>query len=213
MEWRSALGAFFCLLFVATVQRALAETAPVASTKSAAVATPATGAAATAAAVSPQYRLQPGDVLSITVWKEKELETEALVRPDGGLSFPLVGDVSAAGHTIEEVRATLAQRLRPFIPDPVVTVSIKSIGGNHVYVIGKVQRPGEFTFSRPLDVMQALSLAGGATPFASLNDIVILRRQNGGAERVLHFHYGDVSRGKRLEQNVILESGDTVVVP
>jgi polysaccharide biosynthesis/export protein len=213
MEWRSALGGFVCLLFPAILQSALAETPPVASSRSAAVATPVSGATAAAPSVSPQYRLQPGDVLAITVWKEKELETEALVRPDGGLSFPLVGEVSAAGHTIEEVRATLAQRLRPFIPDPVVTVSIKAIGGNHVYVIGKVQRPGEFTFSRPLDVMQALSLAGGATPFAALNDIVILRRQNGAAERVLHFHYGEVSRGKGLEQNVILESGDTVVVP
>jgi polysaccharide export outer membrane protein len=185
--------------------------APVA--KATGVATPPTAVTAPPAGISPQYRLQPGDLVIITVWKEKDLETEALVRPDGGLSFPLVGDVTAAGHTIEEVRATLVQRLRPYIPDPVVTVAIKTIGGNHVYVIGKVQRPGEFTFSRPLDVMQALSLAGGATPFASLNDIVILRRQNGAAERVLHFHYGDVARGKHMEQNVILESGDTVVVP
>jgi polysaccharide export outer membrane protein len=208
--WRSALGAFFCLLIVVTAPSAVAQ-APVA--KPTGVATPSTAVTAPPAGISPQYRLQPGDVVIITVWKEKDLETEALVRPDGGLSFPLVGDITAAGHTIEEVRATLVQHLRPYIPDPVVTVAIKTIGGNHVYVIGKVQRPGEFTFSRPLDVMQALSLAGGATPFAALNDIVILRRQNGTAERVLHFHYGDVASGKRLEQNVILESGDTVVVP
>ena len=203
MGRRSAPGAFFCLLMLVTAGSSVAE---VPATKS-------TSAAPSPASVSPQYRLQPGDLLTINVWKEKDLETEALVRPDGGLSFPLVGDVTAAGHTIEEVRATLVQRLRPYIPDPVVTVAIKAIGGNHVYVIGKVQRPGEFTFSRPLDVMQALSLAGGTTPFAALNDIVILRRQNGVAEHVLHFHYGDVARGKSLEQNVILESGDTVVVP
>jgi polysaccharide biosynthesis/export protein len=202
MGWRRTLGASFCLLIVVTARGALAEV-PAGSTTSPAAAPPS---------VSPQYRLQPGDVVTIKVWKEKDLETESLVRPDGGLSFPLVGDVNAAGHTLLEVQATLVQRLRPFIPDPVVTVAIKSIGGNHVYVIGKVQRPGEFTFSQPLDVMQALSLAGGATPFAALNDIVILRRQN-GAEHALRFHYGDVSRGKRLEQNVILESGDTVVVP
>jgi polysaccharide biosynthesis/export protein len=110
------------------------------------------------------------------------------------------------------VRLLLTQRLKPFIPDPVVTVLIKSIGGNHVYVIGKVTRPGEFPFSRPVDVMQALSLAGGTTPFAALNDIVILRRQN-GAERVLRFRYGDIERGRDLDQNVVLESGDTVVVP
>ncbi|GAC1453490.1 MAG: hypothetical protein PVSMB6_08000 [Steroidobacteraceae bacterium] len=160
-----------------------------------------------------QYRLQPGDIVAISVWKEKDLLTEALVRPDGGLSFPLAGDVEAAGHTVEQVRSTLATRLKPFIPDPVVTVAIKSIGGNHVYVVGKVARPGEFPFSRPLDVMQALSLAGGATPFAAVNEIVILRRHNTGDEHVLRFHYADVARGKRLEQNVVLESGDTVVVP
>jgi polysaccharide export outer membrane protein len=95
----------------------------------------------------------------------------------------------------------------------VVTVAIKAIGGNHVYVIGRVNRPGEFPFSRPVDVMQALSLAGGATPFAALNEIVILRRDNHGGQRVLRFRYGDIARGKGLEQNVLLESGDTVVVP
>jgi len=210
MGWRSALGVFFCLLIAVTTCSALAETPTGKSTGSSQA---PTGVSTSAAGISPQYRLQPGDLLTIRVWKEKDLETEALVRPDGGLSFPLVGDVTAAGHTIEEVRMTLVQRLRPYIPDPVVTVAIKQIGGNRVYVIGKVQRPGEFPFNQPLDVMQALSLAGGATPFASLNDIVILRRQNGGAEHVLHFHYGDVARGKSLEQNVILESGDTVVVP
>jgi polysaccharide biosynthesis/export protein len=210
MGWRSALGGFFCLLIVVTAGSAVAEVPP---TRTTGVGTPSTAVTTPPAGITPQYRLQPGDVLTIKVWKEKDLETDAVVRPDGGLSFPLVGDVNAAGHTIEELRATLVQRLRPFIPDPVVTVAIKSIGGNHVYVIGKVQRPGEFTFNQPLDVMQALSLAGGTTPFASLNDIVILRRQNGGAEHVLHFHYGDVARGKSLEQNVILESGDTVVVP
>jgi polysaccharide biosynthesis/export protein len=193
--WRSALGAFFCLLFIATPALEAADL-----TKQ------------QAAAPEEQYRLQPGDVLMISVWKEKDLEGEVLVRPDGGLTFPLAGELEAAGHTVAELRAMLVQRLRPFIPDPVVTVAVKAINGNHVYVVGKVQRPGEFTYSRPLDVMQALSLAGGATPYAALNDIVILRRHN-GQERVLRFRYGDVARGKSLEQNVVLESGDTVVVP
>jgi polysaccharide biosynthesis/export protein len=193
--WRSALGAFFCLLIVVMPGLGAADL------PKGQITTP-----------DEQYRLQPGDVLTISVWKEKDLEGEVLVRPDGGITFPLAGELEAAGHTIAELRTTLVQRLRPFIPDPVVTVAIKAINGNHVYVIGKVQRPGEFTFSRPLDVMQALSLAGGATPFAALNDIVILRRHN-GQERALRFRYGDVSRGKSLEQNVVLESGDTVVVP
>jgi polysaccharide biosynthesis/export protein len=194
--WRSALGALLCL--IAAVASA-AE--PNNNNKERVITDDAL-----------HYRLQPGDLLVISVWKEKDLDTEALVRPDGGLSFPLVGDIDANGRTIEDVRLLLTQRLKPFIPDPVVTVLIKSIGGNHVYVIGKVTRPGEFPFSRPVDVMQALSLAGGTTPFAALNDIVILRRQN-GAERVLRFRYGDIERGRDLDQNVVLESGDTVVVP
>lgn len=159
------------------------------------------------------YRLQPGDIVTISVWKEQDLETDALVRPDGGLSFPLVGDIEAQGHTIAEVRQELDERLKPFIPDPVVSVAIKAIGGNHIYVLGKVSRPGEFDFSQPIDVMQALSLAGGTTPFASLNRIVILHRDNRGVQRALHFHYAAIARGKDLDQNVLLQSGDTVVVP
>jgi polysaccharide biosynthesis/export protein len=198
-RWRAALGVGLCLL-AAVPHRAVAD--PAASGRH----------DNKNAGADLDYRLQPGDVVTISVWKEKDLETEALVRPDGGLSFPLVGDVDAAGRTIEDVRAILAQRLKPFIPDPVVTVAVKLIGGNHIYVIGKVNKPGDFPFSTPVDVMQALSMAGGATPFASLNDIVILRRQN-GKERVLRFRYGDVMRGRSLAENVVLESGDTVVVP
>ena len=159
------------------------------------------------------YQLQPGDVLTISVWKEKDLQVETMVRPDGGMSFPLAGDVVAEGRTIEQVRAVIAERLERFIPNPVVNVAMRAIGGNHVYVLGTVARPGEFPVSRPIDVMQALSLAGGATAFAAVNDIVILRRDNRGQQRVLRFRYAEIELGKALEQNVLLESGDTVVVP
>ena len=184
----------------------LAALAAVAGFPSCAVAAPAAGSRL-------DYRLQPGDTVTISVWKEKDLETEALVRPDGGLSFPLVGDVAAAGHTLRQVRDTIAQRLKPYIPDPVVTVAIKEIGGDHVYVLGRVNRPGEYPFSQPIDVMQALSLAGGTTPFASLNHIVILHRDSSGEQHAMRFHYADVAHGRDLSQNVLLHSGDTVVVP
>ncbi|SRR5579883_613968 len=178
------------------------------------VAVAETAAAARAAdGAQLDYRLQPGDVVTISVWKEKDLETEALVRPDGGLSFPLVGDIEAAGHTLRQVRDALAQRLKPYIPDPVVTVAIKAIGGDHVYVLGRVNRPGEYPFSQPIDVMQALSLAGGTTPFASLNRIVILHRDGNGEQHAMRFRYAEVSHGRDLSQNVLLHSGDTVVVP
>jgi polysaccharide export outer membrane protein len=158
------------------------------------------------------YRIQPGDLLTISVWKETDLQGDVLVRPDGGLSFPLAGEHMAAGHTVEELRQAIDEKLRKYIPDPVVTVSVKGIGGYRVYVVGKVSRPGEYPFSRPLDVMQSLSLAGGATPFADVNDIVILRRE-GDRQVSIPFRYDDVARGRKLGQNILLKSGDTVVVP
>jgi len=158
------------------------------------------------------YRVQPGDVLTISVWKERDLQGDILVRPDGGLSFPLAGDVDADGKTTQELTDALAEKLKKFIPDPVVTVAVKQIGGNRVYVLGKVNRPGEFSFSKPVDVMQALALAGGATPFAEVNDIRILRRE-AGVLKSMAFKYSEVERGKELAQNVLLRSGDTVVVP
>lgn len=148
----------------------------------------------------------------VSVWKEQDLQAEVLVRPDGGLSFPLAGEIQANGRTVEEVRAAIDERIRKFIPDAVVTVTVKTIGGNRVYVIGKVNRPGEFPFSRPIDVMQALSLAGGTTPYAAVNDIRVLRREN-GKQISIAFRYSDVERGRDLAQNIELHSGDTVVVP
>lgn len=159
------------------------------------------------------YRIQPGDVLLISVWKEADLQAEVVVRPDGWLSFPLAGDQVAEGRTIEELRKALVERLRKYVPEPVVTVSVRQLGGNRIYVMGKVNRPGEFPFSKPLDVMQSLTLAGGTTSFADTNDIRILRREENGKQVVIPFRYDDVARGRRLEQNIVLRSGDTVVVP
>jgi polysaccharide export outer membrane protein len=158
------------------------------------------------------YHLQPGDVVEVSVWKETDLQKDVLVRPDGGLTFPLAGEVDAHGKSVEDVRAILAERLQRYIPTPVVTVALKAIGGNRIYVLGKVNHAGEYPFSHALDVMQAISLAGGTTPYAALNDIVILRRQN-GRQQSFNFHYSDVARGRSLPQNIELESGDTVVVP
>jgi polysaccharide biosynthesis/export protein len=158
------------------------------------------------------YLLQPGDVLEVTVWKETDLTGEVLIRPDGGMSFALAGEIHAAGHTVAELTATLEKRIRKYEPDAVITVSIKSAAGNRVYVIGKVNHPGDFPLVRPTDVVQALSLAGGATPFADTNGIRILRRE-GDHQRTIPFRYGDIEHGRRLDQNILLQSGDTVVVP
>jgi polysaccharide export outer membrane protein len=163
-------------------------------------------------AARPPYQVRPGDVLQVSVWKEDYLERDVLVRPDGGISFPLAGDVVAADHTVSEIRDSIAQKLARYIPDPVVTVAVKEIGGNKIYILGQVQRPGTFVMNPRVDVMQALAMAGGATPFAALNDIKILRR-TGDGQQVIDFRYSDVERGRRLEQNVMLEGGDIIVVP
>jgi polysaccharide export outer membrane protein len=158
------------------------------------------------------YHIQPGDILQVSVWKEQDLQSEVLVRPDGAFSFPLAGDVDTRGKSVEELRNELTTRLKRYIPDPVVTVAVRQIVGNRIFVLGQVNRPGDFQFSRPVDVMQALSMAGGTTSYAALNDIVILRRERGQLQTI-RFHYAEVARGKDLAQNILLNSGDTIVVP
>jgi polysaccharide export outer membrane protein len=135
-----------------------------------------------------------------------------LVRPDGTFSFPLCGQIDARGKTVTELQDTVTTRLKKFISDPVVTVSIQEVKGNKVYVLGQVNKPGEFVVNPRVDVMQALSMAGGTTPFAALGDIVILRRTDNG-QQALPFKYADVARGRNLNQNIMLQAGDVVVVP
>jgi polysaccharide export outer membrane protein len=160
-----------------------------------------------------RYRIQPGDVLLVSVWKETDLTQEVIVRPDGNISFPLVGEANAAGTSVEALRQDIADKLKKYIPDPVVTVSVQQLTGNVVYVIGKVNRPGQFPIARNVDVIQALSMAGGTSTYAALNSIQVLRRGSDGKQTAIPFEYGDVEKGKNLEQNIVLQAGDVVVVP
>ncbi len=158
------------------------------------------------------YKLHAGDRIEVSVWKEVDLQRKVTVRPDGRFTFPLTGDIQANGRTADEVRAEIETRLRKYIPEPVVTVSVEEVLGNRVYVIGQVARPGMFVMNPQLNVLQALSLAGGTTPFAKLDSIGVLRSA-GTAQRTLPFRYSQVVEGKNIEQNITLESGDVVVVP
>ena len=171
------------------------------------------GHARAQAAEDGAYELNAGDVLVITVWKEPDLSREALVRPDGKITFPLVGDVMAAGNSPEQVQAAIVEKMQLYIPDASVNVAVAAVNGNKVYVLGKVARPGEYVVTRQLDVMQALALAGGLNSFANEDKIRILRRQPDGSQQALRFDYSDVSNGKRLETNIMLTSGDLVIVP
>ncbi len=158
------------------------------------------------------YRVGPEDLLEISVWRDDALKRDALVRPDGGISFPLIGEVAVAGKTVQEIRSEIARRLVKFIPEPVVTVAILKTGSQRIYVIGKVNKPGDFPLGRYVDVLQALSMAGGLTAFASADEIRVMRR-DGERQVVLPFEYGRVVRGQNLEQNIRLRAGDVVVVP
>ena len=165
-----------------------------------------------APAADVSYLLGPEDVVKISVWKDEHLTQEVVVRPDGMISFPLVGDIPAAGRTIEDVRLELVKRLNKFVPNPHVSVLATKIISYKIYVIGRVNKPGEFLLGHYTDVLQALSLAGGLTPYAAENDIRVMRR-NRGEQQVFQFRYGDVRKGKDLSQNIILERGDVVMVP
>lgn len=158
------------------------------------------------------YLIQSGDVLQLSVWHEPDLSKDVLVLPDGWVALPLVGEVRAAGATVADLRERLTQRFTAFIPEPTVTVTVLQPSGNKIYVLGKVNRPGEFAVARPVDVLQALSMAGGTARFAALNRIVILRR-DGVNQLTMPFDYEEVADGGNTDQNVVLKAGDVVIVP
>ena len=171
-------------------------------------------AADTAEAIDPDtYRINRGDVLAISVWREETLQSsEVLVRPDGYISFPLVGNLRVAGKSVPELGVEITAGLQKYIPDPVVHVTVRGLSGNMVYVIGKVARPGVFPMNSQVDVVQALAMAGGMTPYAAANKVRILRRED-GRQTANPFAYGDIEKGDKLEQNILLRAGDVVLVP
>jgi polysaccharide biosynthesis/export protein len=170
------------------------------------------GATPTAPAIDPGYRLGAEDVLLISVWKDEQLTREVVVRPDGMFSFPLVGDIQAEDRTVDEIRTDLVKRLTKYIPNPNVSAAVTKVLSYKIYVVGRVNKPGEYLIGHYTDVLQALSLAGGLTPFASENDIKVIRRLK-GQQKVFLFRYGDVRKGQELEQNILLQRGDSVIIP
>lgn len=169
--------------------------------------------AAPGAGDSPAYRLNPGDVIRLSVWKEDSLTREATVQPDGSVAFPLAGQVPAAGKSAAELEAEIARRIARYVAEPVVTIELLDAKGNRVYVLGEVQRPGQFQLDRPTSLAQAIALAGGLTPFASKRAIRLLRRDAGGAEQAIVIDFERATRAGGAEANLVLQAGDTIVVP
>jgi polysaccharide export outer membrane protein len=158
------------------------------------------------------YRIGPDDLLDISVWKEESLQRKLTVRPDGKISFPLIGEVMASSRTPEELQQEITERLKKFMPAPVVTVIIDKVSAYKIYVIGEVKNSGQFQAGSYIDVLQALALAGGLSPYAAKNKIKILRREN-GVEKAIPFEYSGIESGNDLRQNIILQRGDVVLVP
>jgi polysaccharide export outer membrane protein len=159
------------------------------------------------------YRIGPGDALKVVVWKHDELSTQVAVRPDGAISLPLVGDVPATGRSAPEIGADVQNRLHRFYQDdPPVTVQVQEVKSYKIYVVGEVNKPGEYAPSHEVTVLMGLSLAGGFTRFADANRIVIVRRDARG-ERRIPFDYSAVVDHGDLQQDIALELGDTVIIP
>ena len=164
-------------------------------------------------AADSEYTIHPGDVLQITVWKEESLDREVLVLPDGTITFPLIGSFMVKGMTPETVQKVVKTKLANLIPDASVAVLIKAPLGHSVSVIGQVTKSGEIMMGHRLTVMQALSQAGGLTPYADESAIIVLHRDKNNKESSTPFPYDDVISGHNLDKDITLKPGDVVVVP
>ena len=159
-----------------------------------------------------QYQIGAGDVLEISVWKDESLSRVLVVPPDGILSFPLVGDISTSGMTVSRLRKKVTELISVYVPDPTVTVMLKELNSLTAYVIGKVNKPGQFPITMGTTVMQLLSKAEGLNPYAAEDKIHILRTKNFTTVRI-PFNYSEVVKGRILDQNIVIQRGDVVVVP
>ena len=164
-----------------------------------------------------EFLIGPEDVLVVTVWRNQELSKEVIVRPDGKISLPLIGDIVAAGLTAQALSKQIADGLVEFMSTPTVSVQVKEINSYHVFVVGEVSRPGKIPLKSFTSVIQGISLAGGFTTFASRNNVHVLRMvKNGQGEPrqvMIPVPYTDIVKGRNLEANFILKAGDVIVVP
>lgn len=158
------------------------------------------------------YVIGPEDELSVNVWREADLSRSVPVRPDGKISLPLLDDVQAAGLTPMQLGSEITTKLRRFIADPQVTITVSRVNSQRIYIVGEVGRAGAFPLVPNMTVLEALSSAGGCSPFAKQTKIYILRLE-GGQEIRRPFNFKEVLRGQRMEQNILLKPGDTIVVP
>jgi polysaccharide export outer membrane protein len=165
-----------------------------------------------AATEDPNYSIAPEDVLTIDVWKEPEISRTVPVRRDGKISLPLLNDLQAAGLTPTQLGAEIVEKLRATIVHPQVTVIVAQMSSLRIYILGQVTRGGAYPLVPDMTVMQALSIAGGFTPYANVKKVYVMRKEN-GADRIYPVNCKEVISGRKTEQNIHLKPGDTIVVP
>lgn len=164
------------------------------------------------AEIQEHYKIGPNDVLNIFVWKEPELTQDVIVMLDGRIIFPMIGEVMAKGRSAVELKKIIAEKLRNYISSPEVTVFVKQSNSKRIYTIGKINSPGPYPLEASMTVLQALSVAEGFTELADTKSVMVVRRAN-KKETMFKFNYQDFITGKNLGQNILLEPGDTIVVP
>jgi polysaccharide export outer membrane protein len=169
-------------------------------------------ASAPAGVTPADYVIGADDHLSIVFWRDKDMTSDVVVRPDGKISLPLLNEIQAAGQTPEQLRAQVADAAGKYLDQPNVTIVVKEIHSRNAYIVGKVVRPGSFVVSTGMNVMQMIALAGGLLDYADEKNIVVMRTE-GGRVQYHPFNYKDVVEQKRPQQNIPLRPGDTVVVP
>jgi polysaccharide export outer membrane protein len=158
------------------------------------------------------YMIGPGDLLSIDIWKEPELSKQVSVRLDGKISLPLVNDIDAAGLTSAELRNKLTEQYKDFVDVPEISVTVIEIHSKKIYLLGKVNEPGEYPLQKNMTVVQAISLAGGLAEWADSSDVKLIRKIK-GTEKTFRVDYDAIVSGEDLAQNVQLQPDDTIFVP
>lgn len=163
--------------------------------------------------VDDDYVIGPSDVLAVNVWKDAELSRTVLVRPDGRISLPLIGELEVSGLTALKVQELISQKLGPYISKPQVTVIVTEVRSRTYTVVGKIAHPGSFELGKPTTILDAIAISGGFQDFAKTNKIYVIRRAEDGSQTRLPFDYKKVIGGQKADENINLKNGDTVVVP
>jgi polysaccharide export outer membrane protein len=159
------------------------------------------------------YLIGSGDILEITTWKEADFSREEiLVRLDGMITFPLINDILAKGRSSMQVKQNIEEKLKDYVENPIVTVTVRSSASKRFYILGEVMQTGEYPLVKNLTVLQAFALAGGFTEWASKKEIILMRNED-GKEKIFRVNYKDIVKGKDFSQNIKIQPDDTIIVP